>query len=73
MASEFEATPFYGTLWTHEVVVEGQRKALAGSLAEALVVARALSRVTHWSTEVRVYKAYSQLPHTSFRAGEQVR
>jgi hypothetical protein len=68
-----DVTPFYGTLWTHEVVVEGARVALAASLDEARIVARALSRVTRAALEVRVYAAYDALPYTSFRAGNEVR
>ena len=65
--------PFDGTPWTHEVVIDGVRRAYATSLQEALVVARAVSRAASPNVEVRVYPAYANLPHTSFRAGLEVR
>lgn len=57
---------FPGTEYTHEIVVEGERRALAVGLAEAMVVARAISRVTPRSTEVRVYAAFATTPYISY-------
>jgi hypothetical protein len=68
-----DVVPFDGTNWTHEVVIDGETRAYATSLDEAKIVARALSRVTRATTEVRVYAAYTQLPTVSFRRGSQVR
>lgn len=68
-----DVVPFYGTLWTHEVVVDGQRQALTVDLNEAKIVARAISRVTRPTQEVRVYAAFESIPKTSFRAGNEVR
>ena len=63
---------FRGTNYTHEVVVNGVRHALTESLDEAKIVARAISRVTSLSQEVRIYAAFSALPHSSYRAGRVV-
>lgn len=72
MDGDGDVVPFYGTLWTHEVVVDGQRQALATDFKEAKIVARAISRVTHPVREVRVYAAFKSMPKTSFRAGVEV-
>ena len=64
---------FHGTNYTHEVVLESARVALTESLTEAQLVARAISRVTPPSQEVRVYAAFADLPHSSYRTGWQVR
>jgi hypothetical protein len=63
---------FRGTNYTHEVVVNGVRHALTESLDEAKIVACAISRVTPLSQEVRIYAAFSALPHSSYRAGWMV-
>lgn len=70
-ADAVELPTFHGTSYTHEVVHNGVRFAYAENVAEAKVVARALSRVL--VGEVRVYAAYSQLPHSSFHEGWMVR
>lgn len=64
---------FYGTNYTHEVVVEGKRHALAESLPEAMIVARAISRVIPATQETRIYAAFATLPHSSYRTGWEVR
>lgn len=62
---------FHDTNWTHEIVVEGVRYAYACDVREAKIVACAISRVL--PGEVRVYAAFAQLPHSSYRAGSLVR
>ena len=64
---------FHGTNCTHEIVVEGARVALAESLPEAKIVARALSRVLPSTQEARVYAALATTPHSSFVNGWEVR
>ena len=64
---------FHGTNYTHEIVIERVRFALAESLAEAKIVARALSRVFPAHQEVRIYAAFSDLPHSSYVTGWEVR
>lgn len=64
---------FHGTNYTHEVVVERQRFAFAESLEEAKIVARALSRVFPAHQEVRIYAAFTDLPHSSYVTGWEVR
>ena len=72
MSVNAEGQPtFHGTEYTHEVVHNGVRFAYAEDVAEAKIVARALSRIL--VGEVRVYAAFAQLPHSSFRAGRLVR
>lgn len=63
---------FEGTNYTHEITVDGSSTAYATDLAEAKIVARAISRAagTH---EVRIYPAFAALPHSTYRAGWQVR
>ena len=58
---------FRGTNFTHEVVHNGTRFAYTEDLAEAKIVACALSRIL--VGEVRVYAAYADLPHSSYRTG----
>lgn len=64
---------FHGTNYTHEIVRDGARIALAESLVEAKIVARSISRVLPASQEVRVYAAFADLPHSSYRTGWQVK
>lgn len=64
---------FHGTNYTHEIVVEGARFAYAESLDEAKIVARAVSRVIPSSQETRIYAAFADLPHSSYRTGWEVR
>ncbi len=74
MSVNAEGQPtFHGTNYTHEIVLDGARVALAESLDEAKIVARSISRVTPASQEVRVYAAFTGLPHSSYRTGWQVR
>lgn len=74
MSTNAEGVPvFHGTNFTHEIVVEGTRVALVESLPEAKIVARAISRVTPTSQEVRVYAAFADLPHSSYVSGWEVR
>jgi hypothetical protein len=67
------AAVFRGTSYTHEIVVEGARVALAESLPEAKIVARALSRVLPSTQEARVYAAFATTPHSSFVSGWEVK
>lgn len=62
---------FHGTSYTHEVVHNGVRFAYAEDLTEAKIVACALSRIL--VGEVRVYAAFADLPHSSYRTGWEVR
>lgn len=72
MSTNAEGQPtFYGTNYTHEVVFNGTRFAFTEDLAEAKVVARAMSRVL--AGEVRIYAAFAELPHSSYRSGWLVR
>lgn len=64
---------FHGTNYTHEVVVERTRFAFAESLDEAKLVARAVSRALPATQEVRIYAAFTSLPHSSYVNGWQVR
>lgn len=74
MSTNAERMPtFHGTNYTHEIVRDGARVALAESLEEAKIVARSISRVLPTSQEVRVYAAFADLPHSSYRTGWQVR
>lgn len=74
MSTNAEGQPtFHDTIFTHEIVVEGTRVALVESLPEAKIVARAVSRVTPASQEVRIYAAFADLPHSSYVTGWEVR
>lgn len=74
MSTNAEGVPvFHGTSYTHEIVVEGTRLALVESLPEAKIVARAISRVSAASQEVRIYAAFADLPHSSYVSGWEVR
>lgn len=74
MSTNAEGVPvFHGTVYTHEIVVERQRLALVESLAEAKIVARAISRVIPVSQETRIYAAFADLPHSSYVNGWEVR
>lgn len=64
---------FPGTAFTHEVVVDGVRQALCVNLAEAKVVARAISRAVPATSDVRIYAAFATTPHSSYVTGWEVR
>jgi hypothetical protein len=64
---------FHGTVYTHEIVVEGARVALVESLPEAKIVARALSRALPSTQEARIYAAFATTPHSSFVSGWEVK
>lgn len=72
MNSEGQPT-FHNTVFTHEIVVEGQRLAFTESLPEAKIVARAISRIIPPSQETRIYAAFADLPHSSYVNGWEVR
>lgn len=74
MSTNAQGEPvFHGTSYTHEVVVEGVRYAFAESLREARIVACAVSRALPASRETRIYAAFADLPHSSYRSGWEVR
>lgn len=64
---------FHGTEFTHEVVVDGVRRALCVGLAEAKVVARAVSRAVPATSDVRIYAAFATTPHSSYVTGWEVK
>lgn len=64
---------FHRTNYTHEIVVQGERRALAESLPEAMIVARAISRTLSAHVETRIYAAFATLPHSSYRTGWEVK
>lgn len=74
MSTNAEGQPtFHETNYTHEVVVEGVRFAYTESLEEAKIVARAVSRAIPSTQETRIYAAFADLPHSSYRTGWEVR
>jgi hypothetical protein len=64
---------FPGTEFTHEVVIAGVRYAFCVGLAEAKVVARAVSRAVPATSETRIYAAFATTPHSSYVTGWEVR
>ena len=72
MSVNFAGQPtFDGTSYTHEIVVDRRRVALTESLDEAKVVACAVSRALPYY-EARIYAAFAELPHSSYRTGWEV-
>lgn len=70
MSTNAQGQPvFHGTSWTHEIVVDGVRVAFASSLAEAKIVACAVSRAARPTQDVRIYAAFADLPHSSYVNG----